>query len=66
MKRTVLVLLLGLAVGITTHMVYFRLHQPYDSESLDGQLAWMKSELQLSDAQFARILELQDVYKRQM
>lgn len=58
MKRTVLVLLLGLAVGITTHVVYFRLHQPYDGDSLDGQLAWMKSELQLSDAQFARILEL--------
>jgi hypothetical protein len=58
MKRSIFVLLLGLVVGVTTHTVYFRLHQPYDSDSLDGQLSWMKSELQLSDEQFARILEL--------
>jgi hypothetical protein len=58
MRRGVLVLLLGLVVGVATHLVYFRLHRPFDPDSLDGQLAWMKSELQLSDAQFARIREL--------
>jgi hypothetical protein len=58
MKRSALVLLLGLVVGVTTHLVYFRLHRPFDSNTLDGQLSWMKSELQLSDAQFARIKEL--------
>jgi hypothetical protein len=60
MKRGLLVLLLGLAVGVSTHVVYFRMHRPADPESLDGQLAWMKSELHLSDAQFARIRELHE------
>jgi hypothetical protein len=60
MRRGLLVLLLGLTVGVSSHVIYFRLHRPYDPESLDGQLAWMKSELQLSDAQFARIRELHE------
>jgi hypothetical protein len=60
MKRGILVLLFGLAVGVSTHLVYFRLHRAPDPDSLDGQLAWMKSELQLSDAQFARIRELHE------
>jgi hypothetical protein len=60
MRRGILVLLVGLAVGVTTHEVYFRLHRAPDPDSLDGQLAWMKSELQLSDAQFARIRELHE------
>jgi hypothetical protein len=58
MKRGALVLLLGLAVGVASHLVYFRIHRPFDANTLDGQLAWMKSELQLSDDQFARIKEL--------
>jgi hypothetical protein len=58
MNRGILVLLLGLAVGAATHEVYFRLHRPPDPGTLDGQLSWMKSELQLSDAQYARIREL--------
>jgi hypothetical protein len=60
MRGGILVLLLGLAVGVTTHMVYFQMHRPADADSLDGQLAWMKSELHLSDAQFARIRELHE------
>jgi hypothetical protein len=58
MKRGSLVLLLGLFVGIATHVVYFRIHRPFDANTLDGQLSWMRSELQLSDAQFERIREL--------
>jgi hypothetical protein len=58
MKRGILVLLLGGAVGIGSHLVYFQLHRPPDPQTLDGQLSWMKSELQLSDAQFSRIREL--------
>jgi hypothetical protein len=58
MRRGALVLLLGLAVGVAVHLVYFRLHQPFDPDSLDGQLGWMRSELKLSDSQFARIREL--------
>ncbi len=60
MRRGGFILLLGLAVGIAAHVVYFNVHKPYDAGTLDGQLAWMKSELQLSDAQFARIKELHE------
>jgi hypothetical protein len=58
MKRGLLVLILGLSVGVASHLVYFQLHRAPDPETLEGQLSWMKSELQLSDAQFARIREL--------
>lgn len=60
MRRSLLVLALGLAVGVSAHLLYFRVHQPSNSGSLDGQLAWMKSELQLTDAQYARIRELHE------
>lgn len=60
MKRALCVLLLGLAVGVATHVVYFRLHRPPDPGSLEGQLSWMRSELRLSDAQYARIRELHE------
>ena len=60
MKRGVLVLILGAAVGVATHLAFFRLHQPPDPGSLEGQLAWMKWELHLSDEQYARIRELHE------
>lgn len=58
MTRGTLVLILGLAVGVATNLGYARLHPQFDINSLDGRLAWMKSELKLSDAQFQRIKEL--------
>jgi hypothetical protein len=58
MKRTLLSLTLGLAVGLVTHFAYFRVNAPPPTNTLEGQLAWMKTELQLTDAQFARIKEL--------
>ena len=58
MNRTTLTLLLGLAVGVGAHFTYFRIHEPAPTNTLDGQLAWIKTELQLSDAQYARIKEL--------
>jgi len=57
MNRTFFILLLGLAVGAGAHFAYYRLHEP-NADSLDSQLAWMKTELKLNDAQFARIKEL--------
>jgi hypothetical protein len=60
MNRALLTLLLGLAVGVGAHTVYFQLHRPAGLDSLDGQLAWMKEELKLSDVQFARIKELHE------
>ncbi len=58
MKRTLLTLALGLAVGLGSHFTYYRLHQPAPTDTLDGQLAWMKTELQLTDAQYIRIKQL--------
>ena len=60
MKRTILIVMLGLVVGLTTHFTYFRLQVATSTDSLDGQLAWMKTELNLSDAQFTRIRELHE------
>jgi len=60
MNRTFLILLLGLAVGVGTHAVYYQLHRPVGIESLEGQLAWIKTELKLSDRQFARVKELHE------
>jgi hypothetical protein len=60
MNRGLLVLLLGLGVGVASHVAYFQMHRPSDAGSLDGQLAWMKGELGLSDAQYARIRELHE------
>ncbi len=60
MNRGRKILLLGLVVGLATHFVSYTVRRTYDPSSLDGQLAWMKSELQLSDAQFARIRELHE------
>jgi len=58
MKHAILIPLLGLVVGLTAHFAYFRLNAPAATDSLDGQLAWMRSELQLTDVQYARIKEL--------
>ena len=57
MNRTFFILLLGLAVGTGVHLVYYRLHEP-NANSLDNQLAWMKTELNLNETQFNRIKEL--------
>ena len=58
MNRTLLTLLLGLAVGLGAHVGYFRLHTPAQTNAGDGELAWMKAELQLTDSQYLRIKEL--------
>jgi LTXXQ motif family protein len=58
MKRPVLVLLLGLAVGTATHLAYFQHREPIGTDTLEGQLAWMRTELGLTDTQFARIKDL--------
>jgi hypothetical protein len=60
MNRTSLILLLGLAVGAGSHVLYYQTHRPVGLDSLEGQLTWIKSELNLSDAQFARIKELHE------
>lgn len=58
MNRVLLVLVLGLTAGLGTHLAYYRYHEPAPTDTLEGQLAWMKAELKLSNRQFARIKEL--------
>jgi len=58
MNRSFLCLTLGLVIALGSHFAYFRINEPAPTNTLDGQLAWMRSELQLTDAQFARIKEL--------
>ena len=58
MKRLLLTLMLGLSAGLGTHLAYYRFHAPAPTDTLEGQLAWMKSELKLTDSQFARIKDL--------
>jgi len=58
MNRTLLVGLLGLAVGVGTHSIYFQMHRLPGADSIDGQLVWMKNELHLSDTQYERIRQL--------
>lgn len=58
MKRFLLTLALGLVAGVGSHLAYYRYHEPAPTDSLEGQLAWMKTELKLTDQQFDRIKEL--------
>lgn len=58
MKRPTLIVLLGLAVGTAVHLAHFQTRAPLDTATLEGQLAWMRSELRLTDQQFTRIKEL--------
>lgn len=60
MNRTFLILLLGLVVGAGTHVIYFQFHRPAGLDSLDGQLAWIRDELKLTNAQYAQIKELHE------
>ncbi len=55
MKRTALILLLGLAAGAVTHLGWFWAQRPCNGSNLECQLEWMKTELKLSNEQFARI-----------
>ena len=55
MNRTALILLLGLAAGVVTHVGWFWTQRPCSANNLECQLEWMKTELKLTDAQFARI-----------
>jgi len=58
MKRALLTIALGLGVGLFIHLAYFHLHRPATTNTLEDRLAWMKSELQLTDAQFARVRDI--------
>jgi Spy/CpxP family protein refolding chaperone len=50
-----LIILLGIAAGVLSHVGWFMSQRPCGANNLDCQLEWMKTELKLSDEQFARI-----------
>jgi len=60
MKAALLVLMLGLGAGVAAHFGYYYAHRPCTSGSLDCELAWIRNELKLNDAQYARIRELHE------
>ena len=55
MKRTLLVLLTGLVAGTAAHVAWFDTHRPCSGDELTCQLSWIRTELKLTDAQYARI-----------
>jgi hypothetical protein len=60
MKRAILILLLGMAAGTTAHFSYYYSRRPCASGSLDCELGWIRSQLNLSDAQYAQIRALHE------
>ena len=49
MKRTLILLLLGLAVGTGSYRLQLHFRATPESAALDHHLAWMKAELNVSD-----------------
>ena len=60
MKRTLLALTLGLVLGLGAHLAWFGVRQPAPVNDFESQLAWMQRDLQLDDAQLARIRVLHE------
>jgi len=58
MKRTLLILLAGIAASFLAHLGWYEMRRPASFDAADGELGWMKTELKLSDAQYTRIREI--------
>lgn len=57
--KSAFILLLGLLAGIAAHVVWFTWRNASETRANDV-VAWMKTDLQLTDEQFARIRALHD------
>ncbi len=55
MKRVLAVLLTGLVAGVVAHVSWYRAHRPCNGDQLSCQLAWIRTELKLTNEQYARI-----------
>lgn len=60
MKRTPLVVFIGIAAGLLAHLGWFAAHRPAGGDNLAVQLAWMRECLGLSPEQFARIKQIHE------
>lgn len=58
MKHAVRVVVFGAAAAFATHVGWYRMHHVSDAARGGDQLAWMKTELKLTDAQYERISSL--------
>lgn len=66
MKHALWVLALGAACGLGANQLWYQAHRPCSSGGLDCQLAWMKTELKLTDRQYERIRELHEASAPQL
>ncbi|WP_158277443.1 hypothetical protein [Opitutus sp. ER46] len=55
MSRTLTILVAGLVAGLIAHLSWYASHRPCNRGELDCQLAWIRTELKLTDAQYARV-----------
>lgn len=55
MKNTLLILVLGVTAATAAHFGWYYAQRPCSGGQLECQLAWMKTELKLTDTQFDRI-----------
>ena len=60
MKRTLLILLLGLFCGVGAHFGWLAHQNRLPADTLSAQLTCMKANLHLSDAQLARLQALHE------
>jgi hypothetical protein len=66
MRRPLLILLLFLVAGVTAFcLMRFKLHSGHREVWLDNlpELAWVRSELELTDEEFAKVAELHASYR---
>lgn len=60
MKHALIVVLLGLAGAFAAHFAWFYLRKPVEIHANGNDIAWMKTELRLSEKQFDRIKVIHD------
>lgn len=60
MKRILLVIASGLAAALLSQALWFGLRSPEMTNSNPNDLSWLKSELQLSEAQYTRICAIHE------
>ena len=60
MRRTLLILLLGLGTGLAAHFAWMAERRPAPAPGLAGDLAWMQANLHLSGEQFAQLQALHE------
>ncbi len=65
MKRPVIILIIAIVAGLVSYSITRTQHASADGTLLDGlpELAWLRTELDLSDEQFAKVAELHAAYR---